>query len=371
MRKIQKGSPIRLCNYDAKVRRIYNLRDGTQFVKYLKEMSHLEIYPIRYLSHLGMLIAECSKSAVFQIEKHPEVEYSEADVRIHITEPLVEKTALQYLKVPWGIERIGATRVWNKCSGKGIKVAVIDTGISTQHPAFRNNYRGGINILSPMFPPEDYNGHGTHVAGVIAGNASEMGIIGVAPQCSLYAVKAFNRNGSANLSDLLTAINWCIKNKMQIINMSFGMEKLSESLKNAIRIAYSKGITMVAATGNRGMNGHIDYPAKYEETIAVVSTSAKDMISSFSNRGTRMDLAAPGENILSAWLNQSKKEMSGTSMAVPHVSGTIALMLSVAPRLMPEQIRYILKYTSQKMEGLSGVGVVDAYQAVRYIEKML
>lgn len=352
-----------------KVRRIYNLRDGKQFVKYLSESGYSGIRPLRYLSALGMLIVESSAELSAKIEKHPDVEYAEMDIKIHLNDPIILNNPTYSLAVPWGIERIQAKRVWKRSTGAGVKVAVIDTGISTEHPAFRKNYRGGINILSPMFPPEDYNGHGTHVAGIIGGAAVASGIYGVAPQCSLYAVKAFNRRGSANLSDLLTAINWCIENKMHIINMSFGMEKLSESLSQAIQNAYKKGIIMVAATGNQGMKNHIDYPARYKETISVTSTSANDQLSSFSNQGDRMDVAAPGEKIVSAWLNKGKKEMSGTSMAVPHVSGTIALMLSLAD-LDPEKTRSILKHTSQKMESLGKIGVVNAYQAVRYIEHL-
>lgn len=368
MNWVQKDSPTKRNGKKRFVRHIYNLKNGNHFVGYVNESAHLGIRPVKYLKQLGILIAEGPAESVAKIEQHPDVEHAEADVRIHLTEPQVKTKTVPLQEVPWGIERIEARRVWRKTSGAGVKVAVVDTGISTQHPAFQTNYRGGVNILSPMFPPEDYNGHGTHVAGIIGGNALDIGVVGVAPNCSLYAVKAFNRKGSANLSDLLTAINWCIENKMNIINMSFGMEKLSEALKQAIQIAYAKGIIMVAATGNKGLKGHVDFPARYEETIAVTSVSPQDIMSSFSNQGNRMDLAAPGEKILSAWLNQSKKEMSGTSMAVPHVSGTIALMLSISSKLSPEEIRSILQRTSQKMEGLSRIGVVNAYQAIRYLE---
>jgi subtilisin family serine protease len=249
-------------------------------------------------------------------------------------------------------------------------VAVIDTGISSEHPAIKGNYKGGANILSPYFGPQDYNGHGTHVAGIIAGRASELGIIGIAPRTFLYAIKAFNRKGSANLSDLLSAINWCIENKMQVVNMSFGMEKLSESLRQAIQIAHTKGIIMVAATGNQGFTSRIDYPARYPETIAVTSISQAGIISSFSNMGKGVDIAAPGDKIPSAWLNKSKREMSGTSMAVPHVTGTVALLLYLNPHLNPEQIRYILTHSTKKIENVDQIGVVNAYRAVQLCQKL-
>jgi subtilisin family serine protease len=245
---------------------------------------------------------------------------------------------------------------------------VIDTGVSSEHAALKQNYHHGVNILSPRYAPMDYNGHGTHVTGIIAGRASTLGIVGVAPRTSIYAVKAFNRKGSANLSDLLRAINWCIDNKIQVVNMSFGMEKMSESLRKAIQIAHRKGIVMIAATGNQGLN-MIDYPARYPETIAVSSISKDEAISSFSNMGKGVDIAAPGDRIPSAWLNQSKREMSGTSMAVPHVTGIVALLLFLNHNLNPEQIRYLLIQSSKKIKD-TNIGLVNAYRAVRLYEKM-
>jgi subtilisin family serine protease len=192
----------------------------------------------------------------------------------------------------------------------------------------------------------------------------------VAPRTHLYSVKAFNRKGSANLSDLLSAINWCIENKMQVVNMSFGMDKLSESLRQAIQIAHRKGIVMVAATGNQGLDSKIDFPARYSETIAVTSVSKDGSLSAFSNFGKGVDIAAPGDRIPSAWLNQSKREMSGTSMAVPHVTGTIALLLHLNPSLNPEQLRYILTQSSTKVSRLGeGLGLLNAHQAVRFYRK--
>jgi subtilisin len=258
--------------------------------------------------------------------------------------------------------------VWTKAKGQGIRVAVIDTGIDPSHPAIYRNYKGGINILARNFPPMDYNGHGTHVAGIVAGRSRNAGLIGVAPWASLYAVKAFNKNGSANLSDLLSAINWCIDKKMHIINMSFGMEMVSESLKKAIMVAHQRKIVMVAATGNQGLRNSIDFPARFPETIAVTSIGMNNRISAFGNRGKGVDIAAPGEKIPSAWLGKTTKQMSGTSMAVPHVSGTIALMLQINPYLNPEQIRYLLLYTGGRIER-EFIRCVNTQQAIRYLAK--
>ncbi|TCS94939.1 S8 family peptidase [Hazenella coriacea] len=355
-----------------KIRQIFYLRNGIRVNRYLQDMKRSGVQPIRYLNQLGMIIGEYEQELAYQgLKGHPDVEYTEPDIRVKITEPYLGKLTPQIGKsIPWGIQFIDAIKAWPKTKGKGIRVAIIDTGIANDHPAIRDRYRGGVNVLSPYFTPHDYNGHGTHVAGIIAGYATELGVIGVAPRTHLYAVKAFNRKGSANLSDLLSAINWCIENKMHVVNMSFGMENVSESLRHAVQIAHQKGIVMVAATGNRGLSSQIDYPARYPETIAVTSISKDGMISSFSNMGKGVDLAAPGDKILSAWLNHSRREMSGTSMAVPHVSGVVALLLYLNRKLNPEQIRYILSQSSSRMKVAGNIGVLNAYQAIRSYERL-
>lgn len=345
------------------VRRIIYLKEGIQYKRCLKELWHFGIRPLKYLSQLGMVVGEDLSMNGFSA--HPDVQYMEPDIRITIMEPYVGHIQTAKTLLPWGIKRIQAERAWRISQGKGIRVAVIDTGIYSEHPAIKENYRGGVNILSPQFPPNDYNGHGTHVAGIIAGSASQLGLMGVAPKTEIYAVKAFNRKGSANLSDLLNAINWCIENKMQVINMSFGMDKMSEVLRVAIQTAHQKGIVMVAASGNRGLSS-IDFPARYPETIAVTSVGFHDQVSVFSNRGKGIDIAAPGEKIPSAWLNNSIREMSGTSMAVPHVSGTVSLLLYLKRHLNPEQVRYLLTQSADKNAG-NHPKIVNAYQAVKML----
>jgi subtilisin family serine protease len=321
---------------------------------------------VRLLPQLGMVIGEFVRDHPRDSERYLGLEYIEPDIKVTITDPYVGAVISdQPYTVPWGVQQIEANRVWNISRGRAVRVAVIDTGIAHDHPAIRDNYQGGINILSPIFSPYDYNGHGTHVAGTIAGRANELGVVGVAPRAHLYSVKAFNRKGSANLSDLLSAINWCIENRMQVVNMSFGMDKESEALRHAIKLAHRRGIVMVAAAGNQGNRSIIDYPARYPETIAVTATGKNGQLASFSNLGEGTDLAAPGDKIRSAWLNGSTREMSGTSMAVPHVSGTAALLLHLRSDLTPEQVRKILTRTCGPISGMEQLGMVNAYRCVR------
>lgn len=351
-----------------RIRHIYYLKENIPLTNYLSDLQESGIKPVRFLRHLGILIGE---SEYAYARQQSDLLYSEPDLRVTITEPLYQAVMTKEMTIPWGIRRISAPKAWNFSRGRGIRVAVIDTGISGHHPALQRNYKGGINILSPYFAPEDYNGHGTHVAGIIAGRSMESGVVGVAPRASVYAVKAFNRQGSANLSDLLTAINWCIANRMHVVNMSFGMEKVSEALRKAIQIAHQNGVVMVAATGNQGKQMRIDYPACYPETIGVGSISANGRLSKFTNVGKGIDILAPGEKILSSWLTGSTREMSGTSMAVPHVSGTIALLLHYYRGLNPEQIRYLLLRSAYQVDDLVGKGVVNAYRAIQKSQKAM
>ncbi|WP_188647867.1 S8 family peptidase [Marinithermofilum abyssi] len=355
----------------SRFRKIFHLRDYRSPHECIREMQRVGGRPLRVLPHLGMVIGEFYQEYGAQsFHGHPDIAFWEPDIKVTITDPFLGAIADRTASLPWGIQRVEAPKAWNYTQGRGIKVAVIDTGIANDHPALKGNYKGGVNILSQMFTPYDYNGHGTHVAGTIAGRANDMGLVGVAPRVHLYAVKAFNRKGSANLSDLLSAINWCIENKMDVINMSFGMAKVSDTLRQAIVTAYRKGIVMIAAAGNQGTN-NVEFPARFKETIGVTSISKDGKLSSFSNVGPGVDIAAPGDKITSSWLNGTTREMSGTSMAVPHVVGTVALLLYLRPDLTPVHVRQILTYSSVGVAGETKVRSIHAYRSVQTLARLM
>lgn len=236
-------------------------------------------------------------------------------------------------KLPWGIQRIYADLVWEVTTGSMIKVAILDTGIDLDHPDLWRNIKGGINTLKPRKSADDDNGHGTHLAGTIAAIDNDFGVIGVGPEISLYAVKVLNRKGKGWLSDLIDALDWCIDNKIQVVNMSFGSLEGNQSFHDAIIRAYQAGITMVASAGNNGEDsGLIEYPAIYPETIAVSAVDEYDNFASFSSYGSEIDLTAPGVNILSTYKNGFYETMYGTSMSAAHVTGTVALILTIYPK---------------------------------------
>ena len=228
--------------------------------------------------------------------------------------------------VPWGVSQINAPKVWTNNTGKNIKVGVLDTGIDLAHPDLKSNIKGGANMIDSSKSANDDNGHGTHVSGIIAGLNNSAGVVGVGPDISLYAIKALDKNGSGQLSDIIEGLNWAIKNKMDVVNMSLGSANTVTAFHTAITKAYNAGITLVAAAGNDS-GGAVNYPAAYSEVIAVAATDSNNNIASFSDIGPQVDLAAPGVDIYSTYKSSKYTTLSGTSMATPHVTGAAALVI--------------------------------------------
>lgn len=245
--------------------------------------------------------------------------------------------------IPWGVNQIRAPEVWSRSTGKRIKIGIIDTGVDYTHPDLQRSVYGGINLVQRHLLPMDDNGHGTHIAGTISAASQRSGIVGVAPQGALHAIKAFDFKGSAFVSDIIQGIEWCLQYRMDIINMSFGMKNHSKALEAAVRNAVYSGKVVVASSGNSGKINQMDYPARFPHTISVGATTRSHKIAAFSNRGQRIDIYAPGDKIYSTWLRGKYNVMSGTSMATSHVTGVIALMLAAKPGLSPKQIKTMLQ----------------------------
>ena len=230
--------------------------------------------------------------------------------------------------IDWSVEMIRAPEVWKLTKGEGIKIAVLDTGIDYRHPDLSPNVIRGINFTS--LDRQDYMdryGHGTYVAGLIAGCDNGIGIIGVAPKAQLIAVKVIGDNGAGSPQTIVQGIEYCIEEKVDIISMSLGTRfDPGPQLHHVIREARKAGIIIVAASGNE--SSYCGWPARYEEVIAVGAIDSKGQKASFSNMGYELDVSAPGVGILSTYPNGAYAVLSGTSMATPIVSGVIALIQS-------------------------------------------
>jgi subtilisin len=275
--------------------------------------------------------------------------------------------------IPWGVRHIQAPQAWSRTTGHRIKVGVIDTGVDFGHPDLRHSLERGINLLQRMTHPQDDNGHGTHISGTIAAANELQGMIGVAPRALIHPVKAFDHNGTAFVSDIILGIEWCIRNQMDVVNMSFGMKTRSKSLLNAVNNAFRTGVLIVASSGNDGRIGNIDYPARYTQTIAVGATTQMSRIASFTNRSGLIDIYAPGERIVSAWLRGRHREMSGTSMATSHVTGAIALLLALKPGLSPAQIKTIIKSSAKPLRNNKAprmAGELNVMRMIKVADKM-
>lgn len=320
----------------------------------------------------GQAITLPSKAAEKALAKNPQVFRIDDDIQVTATKPPASKesTPSQPLQMlPWGIDKIDAEIAWSVTTGQGVKVAIIDTGIDTNHPDLQGNIKGGINTISSRKSYQDDNGHGTHVAGTIAAIDNTIGVAGTAPKAHIYAVKALDRNGSGYLSDIIEGLQWSVNNEMQVVNLSLGTNSNIQSLHDAIKAAYDAGVILVAAAGNDGpYSNSVDYPARYPETMAVSAIDNQDQIAGWSSRGPEVDLAAPGVSVLSTWNDDYYKNISGTSMATPHVTGTVALALSVHGPMAPAAMKNHLKATAEDLglaTELQGAGLVDAQAAVQ------
>lgn len=246
--------------------------------------------------------------------------------------------------LPWNIARvIGNKRVNN---GEGIRVGVLDTGIDYTHPDLKDNVKGGINIIAPHRPPYDDNGHGTHIAGVIGALNNHIGVVGVAPKVSLYAIKVLNAMGNGVITDLIKGIEWAIARRMHIINVSIsGGRKVPLPLVKAIQAAVRHGIIVVAAAGNSGnmwgKGDTVEIPARLPSVISVAALNFYNRREYYSATG-KIDIAAPGSRILSTYSHKRYAILSGTSMATAHVTGALAIYRKAYPQLSSQQLKQVL-----------------------------
>ncbi len=275
-------------------------------------------------------------------------------------------------KIPWGVERIRATSL--DCTGKGVKIGVIDTGINTRHPDLYRNIKGGVRTLDYGWDYLDDNNHGTHVAGIIGAADNSIGVLGVAPESSIYSIKALDENGKGYLSDIIEGLEWAMENGIDIVNMSIGANATNESFTEAIKAASAAGLIMVASAGNNGPNmDTVTYPARYKETIAVAASDRENRIADFSSRGREVDLAAPGVDIDSTLKSGFYGRMSGTSMAAPHIAGVIALSCQVNGKLSPEEAKDHLMRSSEPLSDIptasQGAGLINARKAIEKIKR--
>lgn len=280
-----------------------------------------------------------------------------------------EKKSKKKLSAPaeqWNLEAIGADN--SEAKPSGIKIEVLDSGVSYTDDI---NIMGEVNLVpgeeevSPMFV--DANGHGTGIAGLIGAKDNKDGIKGVFPDAEIYSVKAFDENLKSPLSRIVEGIYWGIENDMDIINMSFGTTVNSAVLHQAIKDAESAGILLIAAAGNTE-HQDINYPAAYDEVIAVGSINAEGKLAELTSTGTELELLAPGEQVCTTGLFYGTIGVSGTSIATAQVTGAAAMLKAKDKTKSNDFIRGLLKTSSKEVEG-TNAGLVDCEYALEIYDE--
>ncbi|WP_052377808.1 MULTISPECIES: S8 family peptidase [Robinsoniella] len=271
------------------------------------------------------------------------------------------------VEADWNLQVINVDEVnTNARSIQKVKVALLDSGVDYVDGIVLAD---SINLVEeedyvvPMY--RDLTGHGTGIASIICANG-EGGIKGVNPNVDLYSVKVLDGENKAPLSRIIKGIYWCIDNDVNIINMSFGTSTYSNAMKKAVEDAYDAGILMVGASGNNA--GKVEYPAAFKEVMAVAATNPEAEISSFSNTGKELDVAAPGEKIQTASFFGGSVVTHGTSIAVPHVVGVASLLWEKDLSKSHEFIRQLIDATSKNITNFDECGLIDTDYAMRMYE---
>ena len=302
------------------------------------------------------------------MKAHPLATLIHAIVPILLISASVSQAQIGYT---WGVTACNARLAHPITRGQGVKVGILDTGIQKNHPDLQANIIGGINLVKKAGGTtkwDDDNGHGTHIAGVIAAVDNTIGYIGMAPSAKLFVVKVLDKAYASNpaLIDpkiVADGIYACMSNGVQVINMSFGIAVDSPELHNALIAASNARIVLVAAVGDNS-SPNVLYPAKYPEVIAVTALQSNGLsglsFAWYSNWGPEVDFTAPGTATYSTKINSTYGVSFGTGQAAAHVSGVAALMFSAGKTNLVARDVYLSALPPEQQ----GLGLIDAYLTV-------
>lgn len=322
--------------------------------------------------------------AMVDLISNPNVEYVVPNVRLKaFSTPFNPES----LREQWAIKKVQAEAAWAKAGNRGSKqvvVAVIDTGVDSSHKDLAPNMVSGYDFAGGDSDPMDETsaqnpGHGTHCAGIIgAAGVVEGGIIGLAPDVSLMPIRFLDKNGGGDLNNGIKSIDFAIEKKVDIISASWGAaisRAQAKPLIEAVERAEKAGIVFVVAASNDGKNNDTFevYPAKagLSNTIAVAASNSGDGKPQWSNFGrSTVDVAAPGDAIMSTLPGNKYNNLSGTSMATPLVAGLVALIKANDPNLKPSEIRSLIQATGAKVAIQTACDCrIDALGAVETVKE--
>lgn len=289
------------------------------------------------------VVGEFVDAALEALERRSDVRYIEPNGLMEASTHGTQGTQT----IPWGIDQIDADKVQHDgYTGRGADIGIIDTGIDSDHPDLQANLGTGqayvdcgseydgtpcssTNGNACHQPWDDDNDHGTYVAGIVDAANNTEGVVGVATKATLHALKALDCNGFGTFSDIASAIMYAADQDWEVANMSLGSTFDSQTVHDACKYAYQRNVVLVAAAGNDGpCTNCVNYPAAYNEVIAVSATTREDTLVDFSSTGPEIELAAPGRDIQST-VPGGYASFSGTSVAAPHVGGAAAHLMAV------------------------------------------
>jgi len=284
------------------------------------------------------------------------------------SEPVVDVTKEN---LEWNLKMVNADDQEAQNVNDKVKIAILDSGIDyTQDiPVVeRKNFVPGEEDVSVIY--DDCTGHGTGVASIIASKGNENGIVGINPNVEIYSAKVFDFEMRAPISRIVEAINWAVEQKVDIINLSFGTQVNSKELQKAIQTVYDNDILLIAAAGN---NGKVEYPAAYDEVVAVGSVNSSGNEAEETATGSLVDLVAPGEKVLSTSHFGGISAVSGTSISAPHVTGIASVLLQKDKSVSADFIREVLNVSANKTIGTEngGNGLVDLSYALEVYDSLI
>ena len=285
-------------------------------------------------------------------------------------DPIIPNDAL-YSDYQWNLSNIMTETGWNVSKGgEDVIIAVLDTGVQSDHPDLAGQLTAGYNVIDGSQSAEDDVGHGTHVAGIIgaAVNNNE-GVAGISWYNKVMPVKVLDSSGAGTTYSVAEGIIWATDNGAKVINMSLGNYASAQFLHDAIRYAYDRDVVLIAASGNDNTS-RPGYPAAYPEVFAVAATDAHEARAPFSNYGDYIDVAAPGDGIASTYPGSQYAALSGTSMAAPHVAGLAGLIRTKNPLLTNEEVMEVMRSTAKDLGKRGkdedfGYGQIDVIRALQ------
>ncbi|MEU2183423.1 type VII secretion-associated serine protease mycosin [Streptomyces thermolilacinus] len=296
---------------------------------------------------------------------------------------------------PWALQRVLLDELWKQSTGKGVRVAVIDTGVDVRHPQLKSavDVKSGVNLIPKDAKDENGNklergsengttdtvGHGTKVAGIIAARPMKgTGFVGLAPDATIIPIQQNDAEGNGTAGTLATAIEHAIAEKAHVINISQDTAKAVEPtplLKEAVQKALDKEIVVVASAGNDGLDGNVKktYPASYEGVLAVAASDRNNERALFSQSGDFVGVAAPGVDMITTVPGGGHCADNGTSFSAPYVAGIAALIKAKHKDWTQKQIVAQIQQTAERSiaghDRLVGWGVVDPVRALTEDDK--